>query len=693
MTHSPYSYEDIRSRIRLECHRRHFILQLRKKFKQISHQILKTPASNEAFNIWLLECLAMSALSLNTGENNAVDPLSLPPLTNYDYLVPIRFPSGSDRISRSLLNSFPCSRRHPNSVSEERKFALEFSAACQSALPDEKGSEIQRIIEDVLKLPEDVRYYYEAREAATPLLLEVLRSYTIEICSSMMKEATGVSNSFSSIRETIFSTPSITCFPPSILKASSNASSTALIKPSFISVQSVQEKDGDSYVKLALRKDTGILDPSDPTQHLLEYKIHQGHYAKLKHRAQLFFSPVPPPVPPSSPSFTAAAAGTLKAPALLHRESYTLSAIGENGKRKRSAEGQTEEVQAKVPGKEVPEKEVSEKEVSRTTEDEIQGNGKGRESKESEASGKEGIKCVEKGKPEEESGKNEQSQRVVDQNDVLDLDPVLDLATDALIWCVLHRYNSLAGPEGHGGGWQMAMPPPVYEYLRHTFQIQVECFASPLNCTLPKFCSAFFDTDEPFGSQGNFFSRRFDFGNYWVYDNEAGGNGRYEEEDKGEATEEGEREGRKKCTDSDASDFTTSLPSSSSTVYGSFQLNPPYDEELLDQMADKLLDFAASIKNPNQQPLQYIFVLPYWPECRGIQKLLDSDLKVAQLILQKDDHKYVNGFQHFAKSRYRMVLFECETLMIFLQNEGARRKKTWKVTEGVLDELRTRWRA
>jgi hypothetical protein len=35
--------------------------------------------------------------------------------------------------------------------------------------------------------------------------------------------------------------------------------------------------------------------------------------------------------------------------------------------------------------------------------------------------------------------------------------------------------------------------------------VSVECFASPLNCHLPAFCSAFPDTDAAFGSLGSFF--------------------------------------------------------------------------------------------------------------------------------------------------------------------------------------------
>lgn len=87
---------------------------------------------------------------------------------------------------------------------------------------------------------------------------------------------------------------------------------------------------------------------------------------------------------------------------------------------------------------------------------------------------------------------------------------------------------SYAAMEGHG--WQSAIVPQVMECLRLHFNVSGEvcgvharpeqhfqlspssltvllcqCFASPLNVHLPQFCSAFPDTDTPFGSAGSFF--------------------------------------------------------------------------------------------------------------------------------------------------------------------------------------------
>lgn len=53
--------------------------------------------------------------------------------------------------------------------------------------------------------------------------------------------------------------------------------------------------------------------------------------------------------------------------------------------------------------------------------------------------------------------------------------------------------------------FQAAVHPEVLDELCSRFSTQLECFASPLNCRWPSFCSMFPDTDAPFGSSGDFF--------------------------------------------------------------------------------------------------------------------------------------------------------------------------------------------
>lgn len=49
------------------------------------------------------------------------------------------------------------------------------------------------------------------------------------------------------------------------------------------------------------------------------------------------------------------------------------------------------------------------------------------------------------------------------------------------------------------------MHAPVLDTLHAHFGTGMECFASPLNCRWPRYCSLFADTDAPFGSLGSFF--------------------------------------------------------------------------------------------------------------------------------------------------------------------------------------------
>lgn len=69
--------------------------------------------------------------------------------------------------------------------------------------------------------------------------------------------------------------------------------------------------------------------------------------------------------------------------------------------------------------------------------------------------------------------------------------------------CVLLRYHAL---QGHG--FQAAAGEHVFHSLLEHAGAKLECFASPLNCHFRSFCSAFVDTDAPFGSIGDFFTFR-----------------------------------------------------------------------------------------------------------------------------------------------------------------------------------------
>jgi hypothetical protein len=83
-----------------------------------------------------------------------------------------------------------------------------------------------------------------------------------------------------------------------------------------------------------------------------------------------------------------------------------------------------------------------------------------------------------------------------------------DEAELASLFCLLLRYLSLAGGVARGGAMQGALHSAVFDVLRRGDfgGVQMECFASPLNCHHQSFCSACVDTDAAYGSIGDFFT-------------------------------------------------------------------------------------------------------------------------------------------------------------------------------------------
>ncbi len=70
-----------------------------------------------------------------------------------------------------------------------------------------------------------------------------------------------------------------------------------------------------------------------------------------------------------------------------------------------------------------------------------------------------------------------------------------------LVYCVLLRYHSVLGH-----GFQMTLGKQAFDVLHTWFDIRLECFTSPLNCTCGTYALAFLLTDQCFGAVGNFFS-------------------------------------------------------------------------------------------------------------------------------------------------------------------------------------------
>jgi hypothetical protein len=212
------------------------------------------------------------------------------------------------------------------------------------------------------------------------------------------------------------------------------------------------------------------------------------------------------------------------------------------------------------------------------------------------------------------------------------------------LFLLLHRYAALFGPNGgEGRGWQLATPPPAMDALTTDFGVHAECFASPMNRRQPRFCSAFSDTDVAFGSSGNFFG----------------------------AARRGVLAG-----------------------WQSAECGPPYDDELM-EMAVEVLSHELSRREAegSAHAGSFVLVVPDWrtsPPSRFWRAVQASPHLSRVLVLDKEAHRYVEGFQHQASSaRTRFVQGETATLCIWMQNQAGR--AAYPVTEEKLEKQREAW--
>jgi hypothetical protein len=193
-------------------------------------------------------------------------------------------------------------------------------------------------------------------------------------------------------------------------------------------------------------------------------------------------------------------------------------------------------------------------------------------------------------------------------------------ALDAAIFCLLSRYGIL-----NDVGFQAALHEDVFDTLTREFGVMMECFASPLNCRYGSYCSAFVDTDEPFGSVGSFF------------------------------------------------DFFPTV--------GSFEVNPPFTEPLMLRAARHIDDLLA--KSQDLEPLSFCVFVPCWVDSDGWRTMRNSAYLVRLVVIRQDCHGYVVGNQHAASRRHLPATFH--TGVFFLQN--AKALECWGPTDERVSRL------
>ena len=190
------------------------------------------------------------------------------------------------------------------------------------------------------------------------------------------------------------------------------------------------------------------------------------------------------------------------------------------------------------------------------------------------------------------------------------------------------RYQSLQGASTKGGGNQASLTHNVFKTLQADFGVMAECFASPLNCYFSKYCSAFPDTDAMFGSMGSFFQ------------------------------------------------FT---PTS-----GSYQVNPPFDEDVILASALHIEQLLARATK-SEDPLSFVVIIPENKEENGWKHLQSSDFCAGLVTVPARQHAYYEGLQQSRKLHHIFHTARHATSVFILQNAAA--EEAWPVTEEKVQRL------
>eukprot|EP01137_Pigoraptor_chileana_P002487 Opistho-2@41402 len=209
------------------------------------------------------------------------------------------------------------------------------------------------------------------------------------------------------------------------------------------------------------------------------------------------------------------------------------------------------------------------------------------------------------------------------------------------LFCLLARYETY-----HSWGYQAAVMDPVFDALGRDFGVSHECFASPLNSTLPSYSSAFSDVDTPFGSVGNFFRIRE------ILSSAAGSPLRGCDPQRANGGPPGE------C--------------GHTTIGGSFEANPPFIEEYMLAMALYMERWFLDLAD--RAPLSFVIFLPAWEDTPATTALSSSAYLRKRLVFEKLSHSYRHGAAHKSdddRGSASVSVGYCRSFVFFLQNAPA----------------------
>ncbi len=169
---------------------------------------------------------------------------------------------------------------------------------------------------------------------------------------------------------------------------------------------------------------------------------------------------------------------------------------------------------------------------------------------------------------------------------------VSDLLTK--LFCMVARYEIYSG---NTSGTQGAVPSYVFEFINKLIGVDIECFASPLNCHfINNYHSVFYDTDKYFGSMGSIFGKKY----------------------------------KKLNVKED----------------GFYEVNPPFINCVMDLTVD-LMNKALN----KYDKLTFFIVVPSWKDADFYIKLESAEHLISNGILNPKEHEFIDGAQHKANRK------------------------------------------
>ena len=177
-----------------------------------------------------------------------------------------------------------------------------------------------------------------------------------------------------------------------------------------------------------------------------------------------------------------------------------------------------------------------------------------------------------------------------------------------LLVCLLLRYNTL-----ESYNQQLSINPEFKNKIKEKYKINFELFASSINCEYNNYCSFFYDIEKNFSSKGNF--------------------------------------------------------SSIELKRGFFVSNPPFDEEIMNNMSIK---FIESLKDINNEELSILITIPYWVddyygEYESYLKLKNSGFITYEKVIEKEKSIFFDYYKN-------IYIRPCKIFLIIIQNEKGKIK-------------------